>query len=119
MQEIFILASSIFGLMAPIFFLVFKFVLNLDDLELYYIAGFFWPSYIQMMGVGLLTGWFNIIFGIAIVVGENIALYAFLGWIIWYGKTKNKVYYFIAPIPLILLWFWIYFPEFKVMVLDN
>jgi len=78
------------------------------------ITVFIWPAFVHaLFFVDSLTGstglyWPVTLFLITVV--ESLLLYWFFGWVIWWGKTKNKYYWCIIPMVLFFIWYFVW-PE--------
>jgi len=113
--------TFLLGLFVPLIWLTLEYIFEWMPLTTFklYIVGFFWPLYIHNISISLLEGWQNIIFGYAMLLGFNMVIYAFIGWLIWCAKTKHKFYYLLAPAPLIFLWYLLSFPLHNIVYLNS
>lgn len=102
--------GAITGLIIPLLLLPIPQILDLAQYELvksiyYFCLPFFWPTSIALMAFHGNSFGFQEFLTLVLIVGINIGFYVFLGWLVWLGASKNKIFFTLPPAILFFIYF--------------
>lgn len=64
-----------------------------------------WPTFLMAIPSSQKPGFETQLFLISLCA--NVIFYTIIGVLLWLGLRKHTIYFFIAGVPLILIWLWL------------